>query len=111
MATDQFMPPELMPLATEETATGLSLLLSGSTLLMALAAFYVGRSLWIARREWPQCRTDTKVLYLLVAPVLTFAVDVLAFTDRLFWSGKTVRPRTKPTLVQFRPKSAMRSEG
>lgn len=98
-------------IAAEETATGLSLLLSGSTLLMALAAFYVGRSLWIARREWPQCRTDTKVLYLLVAPVLTLAVDILSFTDKLFWSGKTVRPQAKAKLVQLHPKSAMRSDG
>jgi hypothetical protein len=96
----------------EETTSGLPLLISSSTLLMALVAFYVGRSLWIARREWPQCRTDTKVLYLLVAPILTFAVDVLAFTDRLFWSGKFEKPRAKPALVvvQFRPKPAMRSE-
>lgn len=110
MVTDEFM-------LTDETATSLPLLLSGSTLLMALAAFYVGRSLWIARREWPQCRTDTKVLYLLVAPLLTLAVDVLAFTDRLFWSGKPARPHSKPALaqpalasVQLRPKSAMRSD-
>jgi hypothetical protein len=96
----------------EETTSSLPLLISGSTLFMALVVFYVGRSLWIARREWPQCRTDTKVLYLLVAPILTFAVDVLAFTDRLFWSSKSERPRAKPALVtvQFRPKSAMRSD-
>jgi hypothetical protein len=101
----------------DDTAISLPLLLSGSTLLMALAAFYVGRSLWIARREWPQCRTDTKVLYLLVAPLLTLAVDVLAFTDRLFWSGKATRPHPKPALakpalarVQLRPNSATHSD-
>lgn len=102
-------------LAADETTTSLSLLLSGSTLLMALVVFYVGRSLWIARHAWPQCAADTKLLYLLVAPVLTFAVDVLAFTDRLFWSGKTerpsARPRAKAPLVQLRPKSAVRSGG
>jgi hypothetical protein len=102
-------------LLADETTTSLSLLLSGSTLLIALVAFYIGRSLWIARDAWPQCRTDTKVLYLLVAPVLTFAVDLLAFTDRLFWSGTPTRsqssPRAKAALVQLRPKSALRSDG
>lgn len=57
-------------------------------LLLALVVFYVGRALWIVRHEWRQCRADTKILYLLVAPPLTLAVDVLALTDRLFWSRK-----------------------
>lgn len=67
---------------------GVSFLLSGSTFLLAIAAFYVGRSLWIARREWSHCALDTKILYLLVAPPLTLAVDLLEVTDRLFWSSR-----------------------
>jgi hypothetical protein len=97
---------------TEET-TGLSFLLSTTTLLLALVAFYVGRSLWIARREWPHCRADTKILYLMVAPPLTLAVDILEFTDRIFWSrwtAQSARPKTairraspvRPTKVAFR---------
>ncbi len=97
---------------TEETTT-LPLLLSGTTFLLALTAFYVGRSLWIARREWPECRTDTKVLYLLVAPPLTLAVDILNFTDKLFWRAETpLRPahRRRATMVtRLRPKTAFRS--
>lgn len=97
---------------TEET-TGFSFLLSTTTLLLALVAFYVGRSLWIARREWPHCRADTKILYLMVAPPLTLAVDILEFTDRIFWSrwtAQSARPKTalrraspvRPTKVAFR---------
>ncbi|AHB50461.1 hypothetical protein W911_17270 [Hyphomicrobium nitrativorans NL23] len=61
---------------------------SGRSILLALLVlivFYVGRALWIARHEWRHCGTDTKILYLLVAPLLTLAVDLLALTDRLFW--------------------------
>lgn len=104
-----------------DETTSLGFLLSGSTLILGLAAFYIGRSLWIARREWPQCGTDTKVLYLLVAPPLTLAVDVLEFTDRLFWSRKSTGRRahsnpathSRPAMasVRMRPKTAMRSDG
>lgn len=103
----------LVRTVTEET-TDLTFLLSGSTLILALIVFYVGRALWIARRELPECRTDTKVLYLLVAPPLTLAVDLLSFTDRLFWSGtrKPVRtPARARGVRQLRPKMAMRSDG
>ncbi|HYD16138.1 MAG TPA: hypothetical protein VEA77_07035 [Hyphomicrobium sp.] len=110
-----------------EDSTGLSFLLSGSTILLALAAFYVGRALWIARREWSQCGTDTKILYLLVAPVLTLAVDILEVTDRLFWSRRTGKTNpsvrssamaikqahAKPALatMRMRSKHALRSNG
>jgi hypothetical protein len=105
---------------TEET-TDFSYLLSGSTLLLALVGFYIGRALWIARREWAHCGTDTKILYLLVAPLLTLAVDLLEFTDRLFWSydGKAqparsmaTRRRTGPLHPNgpLRPKMAVRSD-
>ncbi len=95
---------------SEET-TNLPFLLSGSMLILALAAFYVGRALWIVRHEWRQCRTDTKILYLLVAPLLTLAVDVLELTDRLFWSRQ--RKAQPARVVARRPLSAkpLRSEG
>lgn len=89
---------------TDET-TNLSFLLSSSTLLLVLVAFYVGRALWIARREWSACRSDTKLLYLLVAPPLTLAVDILELTDRLFWSRpaptktRHARPVRRPALA------------
>jgi hypothetical protein len=63
---------------------------------VALAVFYVARSLWMVRREWQACRADTKILYLLVAPPLTLAVDLLEITDRLFWSGDTRPARPVP---------------
>lgn len=105
---------------TEETTNALSFL-SGSTLLLALAValvvFYVGRALWIARREWGECRADTKILYLLVAPPLTFAVDLLTVSDRLFWvdgapaarhlAGSTAHRRA---LRQPWPRTALRSD-
>ncbi|MGE0024532.1 MAG: hypothetical protein AB7S70_12985 [Hyphomicrobium sp.] len=99
---------------TEET-TILAVLLSAPTLLLALAAFYVGRSLWIARHVWSECGADTKILYLLVAPPLTFAVDVLEVTDRLLWSrteAKPARARARPrTRGPLRAKMALRSDG
>lgn len=79
---------------TDETSA-ISFLLSGWVLLVALVAFYVGRSLWIARREWPECATDTKVLYLIVAPPLTLAVDVLEVTDRMFWRRSARRAQAR----------------
>lgn len=97
-----------------EETTSFPFLLSGTTLILALAVFYVGRALWIARREWPQCSLDTKVLYLLVAPLLTLAVDVLELTDRLFWSGhgKIRRParRPAPRAGPLRPKAVLRPD-
>jgi hypothetical protein len=97
-----------------EETTGFPLLLSGTTLILALAVFYLGRALWIARREWPQCSLDTKILYLLVAPLLTFAVDVLELTDRWFWSrqGKVPQPVRRPArhAGPLRPKTALRSD-
>lgn len=79
-------------------AMSLAVLPSGRAILLALLAFfafYVARALWIARHEWKNCGADTKLLYLLVAPILTFAVDILEITDRLFWSGqeKPAHPR------------------
>lgn len=98
-----------------EEPTDFTFLLSGSTLIVALIAFYVGRALWIARREWPTCRADTKILYLLVAPPLTLAVDLLSVTDRLFWSGTRKPVRTTRAQARgvgpLRPKIAMRSDG
>lgn len=98
-----------------EETTGFPILLSGTTLILALAAFYLGRALWIARREWPQCSLDTKVLYLLVAPLLTFVVDVLEVTDRLFWNrdGKTRQPARRPVqgrVGPLRPKAVLRPD-
>ncbi len=104
---------------TEET-TSLAFLLSAPTLILALAAFYIARSLWIARREWAQCRTDSKILYLLVAPPLTAAVDLLEVTDRLFWSreDREMQPvrahapaAARRVSGPLRPKIALRSDG
>lgn len=100
---------------TEET-NGISFLISGSTVLLAIAAFYVGRSLWIARREWPTCAADTKILYLLVAPPLTLAVDLLEVTDRLLWSPRYApsAPRRRPAARSanvYRVNPAMRTNG
>lgn len=96
-------------------ATGLSFLVSGSIILLGLVAFYVGRALWIVRHEWRHCRADTKILYLLVAPPLTLAVDILTFTDRLFWR-KSEAASEKPgngavqTSTAVREKVTVRSD-
>ncbi len=82
-----------------EDTISLAFFPSGRSLLLALlvlVAFYVGRALWIARHEWRQCGTDTKILYLLVAPLLTLAVDLLALTDRLFWRRREEK-RSRPS--------------
>jgi hypothetical protein len=105
-------------------ATSFPILLSGWALIVALIGFYVGRSLWIARREWSECATDTKVLYLMVAPPLTLAVDLLQATDRLFWrraarkaaletSRGHQRARVRPTRPAARvsAKPALRTNG
>lgn len=84
-------------LVTYETIN-LAVLPSGRAILLAvmvLIVFYIGRSLWIARHDWRNCGTDTKILYLLVAPILTFAVDLLELTDRLFWSRREEKPRRR----------------
>ncbi|HEX2841412.1 hypothetical protein [Hyphomicrobium sp.] len=89
------------------------MLTSVSYALVAVHATYVIRSVWIARKELRDCAWDTKVLYLIVAPVLTLAVDLLEATDRLFWApaqrpatgsvskrshrGRTGSPQLKPT--------------
>ena len=70
--------------------------MSGWAFILALAAVYVARSLWIARREWSECATDTKMLYLMVAPPLTLAVDVLQATDRLFWRRAVRKAGSRP---------------
>lgn len=107
-------------LKVAEETTNVSFLFSGSILLLALIAFYIGRALWIVRHEWSQCRADTKLLYLLVAPLLTFGVDILEFTDRLFWSrrekelGRTGQEGRRPAprkLRTLRAETAMRSDG
>ena len=54
-------------------------------LIIGLAAFCIGRSWWMVRHEWRNLSSDTKKLYLVVAPALTPAVDVLEITDRIFW--------------------------
>lgn len=63
----------------------------------------MARSLWIARREWPECATDTKVLYLMVAPPLTLAVDVLQVTDRVFWRRAARKAASRATLSRRIP--------
>ncbi|WP_439541477.1 hypothetical protein [Hyphomicrobium sp.] len=63
----------------------------------------MARSFWIARREWPECATDTKVLYLMVAPPLTLAVDVLQVTDRLFWRRAARKAASRAALLRRIP--------
>ncbi|WP_139247951.1 hypothetical protein [Hyphomicrobium sp. CS1GBMeth3] len=103
-----------------DETTDFSFLLSGSVLLLALIVFYIARALWIARHEWGQCRADTKILYLLVAPLLTLGVDVLTFTDRLFWSrnekdgAQSPQMQRRPApqgLRTLRTTTALRSDG
>ena len=50
-----------------------------------LWAIYCARAVWIARKQWSRYETDVRLFYLLVAPLLTLATDILLITDRLFW--------------------------
>lgn len=89
-----------MVLVVTYDTINLAVLPSGRAFLLALLVlivFYVGRSLWIARHDWRNCGTDTKVLYLLIAPALTLAVDLLEVTDRLFWSGRKDAQKRAPS--------------
>ena len=100
--------------AMTEDNSSILFLVSGSTILIAIAVFYIGRSLWIARREWAHCAADTKMLYLLVAPPLTLAVDILEVTDRLFWSRRYApatprRPRSQGAASVYRVNSSVRT--
>lgn len=75
-----------------------------TSMLIVLAWFvpatwlvYTGKAWWVARHEFSRLPGDAKLFYLLVAPPLTLALDVLFFTDRLFY-----RP-TAPTDLRRAP--------
>lgn len=59
--------------------------LSLAVLIPVLWLGYTVRAFWSARREWPNLTADTKAFYLLVAPPLILALDILVVTDILFY--------------------------
>lgn len=59
--------------------------ISLAVIIPALWLGYTGRALWSARKAWPGLTADTKAFYLLVAPPLILALDILIVTDRLFY--------------------------
>ncbi len=64
----------------------LTTLLSMTFLLPAVWLAYTVRAYWVARDEWKAFSPDTKAFYLMVAPPLTLAVDLVMLTDRIFYS-------------------------
>jgi hypothetical protein len=64
----------------------LTTLLSMTFLLPAVWLGYTARAWWVVRDEWKQFTPDTKAFYLMVAPPLTLAVDLVMLTDRIFYS-------------------------
>ena len=63
----------------------LTTLLSMTWMLPAVWIGYTLRTWWVARSRWGQFPPDTKAFYLIVAPPLTIALDLLMLTDRLFY--------------------------
>lgn len=47
---------------------------------------YTARVLLIARNDWGAFSPDTKAFYLLVAPPMSLATDIVLLSDRLFYS-------------------------
>jgi len=91
--------------------TSFSYLVLGAALVGALAGSYAARAVVLARNDWPTWRTDTKLLYLLVAPILTFAVDLLQITDRLLWRRPSpVPPRRDGQALKRRSAPAPASQ-
>lgn len=58
------------------------ILLSAPSLLPAAWATYLARAWWRVRREWARLSMDTKWFYVLVAPPLILAMDLLIWTDK-----------------------------
>ncbi len=67
-------------------------------LMPAVWIAYTTKAWWVARRDWSQYSFDTKAFYLIVAPPLTLALDLLMITDKVFYS-----PGGEPT--QMDPQS------
>jgi hypothetical protein len=67
-------------------------LMSMTFIIPAVWLGYTLRAWWRARREWAAFSTDTKAFYLLVAPPMTLALDVVMLTDRLFYLPEVHTP-------------------
>ena len=72
----------------------LTTLLSMTWIVLAIWFAYTVRALWTVRRQWSHLTADTKAFFLMVAPPLTIALDLLMITDRLFYSPE--RNRRQP---------------
>ena len=64
----------------------LTALLSMTCVFLAIWFSYTARALWTVRSQWRHLTADTKAFFLMVAPPLTMALDLLMITDRLFYS-------------------------
>jgi hypothetical protein len=60
-------------------------LLSFSVLMPVLWIGYTFRAWWNARQNWNSYPADTKAFFLVVAPPIMFAMDLILVTDRLFY--------------------------
>ena len=51
---------------------------------------YTFRAWWVTRQDWHSFSPDVRAFYLLVAPPLAFALDLVMLSDRLFYWPKRV---------------------
>ena len=72
----------------------LTTLLLMTCIVLAIWFAYTARALWTVRSQWSHLTADTKAYFLMVAPPLTLALDLLMITDRLFYSPE--RKRRQP---------------
>ena len=72
----------------------LTTVLSMTWIVLAIWFAYTARALWTVRSQWSHLTDDTKAFFLMVAPPLTLALDLLMITDRLFYSPE--RNRRQP---------------
>jgi hypothetical protein len=69
-----------------------------AVIIPSLWLAYTAKALWAARKEWMAFPPDTKAFYLLVAPPLSLALDVLLISDRLLYHPRRVT-RMAPLLA------------
>lgn len=89
----------------------LTTLLSLTCLIPVVWVAYTVRSWVVARESWDQFSADTKAFYLLVAPPLTFALDLLVLTDRLFYWPRDGRRRTRGDTKRVTVRSLVAAAG
>ena len=63
-------------------------LLSVSSLIPVIWLAYTMKAWWEVRADWHLYAAETKTFYLIVAPPITFALDIFVLSDRLLYSPR-----------------------